>query len=69
MASPRFDDTLKQKTLSLARKGLALMGALATVACAVTFPGLAELAFALGLEVMMYVIIRCVRGRVALRVP
>jgi hypothetical protein len=56
-------------TLSLARKGLALMGTLAAVACAVTFPGLADLVFALGLEVMMYVVLMCVRRRVALRVP
>ena len=46
-----------------------MMGALAAVACAVTFPGLAELIFALGLEVLMYVIFECVRERVALRVP
>jgi len=45
------------------------MGALAAVACAVTFPGLADLVFTLGLEVLMYVIVECVRERVALRVP
>ena len=45
------------------------MGALAAVACAATFPGLAELVFALGLELLMYVIIKCVREWVALRVP
>lgn len=45
------------------------MGALAAVACAATFPGFADLVFAVGLEVLMYVIIKCVRERVALRVP
>lgn len=58
-----------QQSSSLARKGLVLMGALAAVACAVTFPGLADLVFTLGLEVLMYVIVECVRERVALRVP
>lgn len=56
-------------SLSLARKGLVLMGALATVACATTFPGLADLVFATGLEVLMLVIFKCVRDRVILRVP
>jgi hypothetical protein len=45
------------------------MGALAAVACVATIPGLADLVFALGLEVQMYVITKCVRERVALRVP
>ena len=45
------------------------MGSLAAVACAMTFPGLANLVFALGLEVLMYVVLECVRERVALRVP
>lgn len=59
----------EEVTSSLAQKGLVAMGALAAVACAVTFPGLADLVFALGLEVMMFVFIKCVRERVALRVP
>ena len=54
---------------SLARKGLALMGALAAVACAMTYPGLADFVFAIGLEVLMYVAKMCVRERVTLRVP
>lgn len=49
----------------MAHTGLILMGALAAVACAATFAGLV---FALGLEVLMYVIFKCVRERVALRV-
>ncbi len=56
-------------TLSLAREGLILTGVLAAEVCAATFPGLAELVLAMGLEVLMYVIIECVRKRVALRVP
>ena len=54
---------------SLGRKGLMLMGALAVVARAMTFPGLAGLVFALGLEVVMFVAVKCVRERVILRVP
>lgn len=60
---------LKQYSSSLARKGLALMGALAVVACATTFPGLANFVFAIGLEVLMSVALKCVRDRVTLRVP
>ena len=46
-----------------------LIGALAAVTCAMTFPGLADFVFALGLEALMYVIYKCVRERVTLRVP
>ena len=53
----------------MARKGLLALSALAVVACAVTFPGLANLVFALGLEVIMYVIFMYMRDRVTLRVP
>ena len=45
------------------------MGALAAVACAMTYPGLADFVFAIGLEVLMYVAKMCVRERVTLRVP
>jgi len=54
---------------SLVRKGLLALSALAVVACAVTFPGLANLVFALGLEVIMFVIFKYMRDRVTLRVP
>ena len=54
---------------SLARKGLIALSVLAVVTCAVTFPGLADLVFALGLEVIMTVAIMYVRDRVTLRVP
>lgn len=54
---------------SLAQKGLVALSALAVVACALTFPGLANLVFALGLEVIMTVTFLYVRDRVTLRVP
>ncbi len=54
---------------SLARMGLLALSALAVVACAVTFPGLANLVFALGLEVIMFVIFEYMRDRVTLQIP
>jgi hypothetical protein len=54
---------------SLARKGLFALSALAVVACAFTFPGLANLVFALDLEVIMAVTFMYMRDRVTLRVP
>lgn len=54
---------------SLTRKGLLALSALAVVACALTFPGLANLVFALGLEVIMAVTFMYTRDRVTLRVP
>ncbi len=66
---PRSANVHISYNASLARKGLLTFGALAVTACALTFPGLADLVFALGLEVTMYVIFMYVRNQVTRRVP